>query len=261
MVVASLLVFPQAVPWLAAAWLLAYTSLVLLRRSGLVCLGGCAAILLVKRLPPAPGLLGLLAVMLAVVLVGLARARTSGPTRWRRFAWRSVLALWPAWVAMSVDWYTASHCRHPVVLQGDRPVVCFGDSMTSCGMVGAYPRDLQKLISLPVVNLGIGGMSAREAAEYHLQEVLRHKPQVVVIELGGHDYLRSYGLPGYSRASTKASLKAIIDGARQIGAEAVLMEIPRAYMSDPFWGLERRDRPRGGCRVDSRHDHSYPVSA
>ena len=57
---------------------------------------------------------------------------------------------------------------------------------------------------------------------------------MVVIELGGHDFLR-----GYSRASTKANLQAIIDACRKIDAEVVLMEIPRAFISDPFWGLER----------------------
>jgi acyl-CoA thioesterase I len=237
--VASLLVFPNAIPWLIAVWLSAYSLLALFGRRGNLCLGACAAILVAKLVTPAPGILGLLAVMLAVVMIGMAIGRSGTATLSRRFAWLSALALWIAWSGMTVDWYAATHCRHPVVLRADRPIVCFGDSMTSCGLLGAYPRDLQKLVTLPVVNMGIGGISARQAVEDHLPEVLRYNPQVVVIELGGHDYLRSYELPGYSRASTKANLKAIINASRQIGAEIVLMEIPRAYMSDSFWGLER----------------------
>jgi acyl-CoA thioesterase I len=238
-IVASLVVFPDAIPWLIAAWLLAYTVLVLLRRPGLLCLGACTAILVFKRLPLAPGLLGMIAAMLAAIMLGIVHARKGGPALSRRMAWLSVLALWIAWGGMTADWYAATHCHHPVVLKADRPIVCFGDSMTSCASMGAYPRDLQKLVSLPVVDMGIGGISARQGAEDHLPEVLRHNPQAVVIELGGHDYLRSYERPGYSRASTKADLKTIIAASRQIGAEVLLMEIPRAYMSDPFWGLER----------------------
>jgi lysophospholipase L1-like esterase len=232
-IVASLLVFPNAIPWLIAAWLLAYTLLVLFGRHGLVCLGACAAVLVAKRPTPAPGLLALVAVIVVILMLGILRVRRGGPARSRRFAWLSVLTLWIAWGSMSVDWYAAAHCRHPVTLRADRPVVCLGDSMTSLGIFGGYPQDLQKLISLPVVNLGIGGIAASEEID-HLPEMTRHNPQVVVIELGGHDFLR-----GSSRASTKASLKTIINAARQIGAEVVLMEIPRAYMSDPYWGLER----------------------
>jgi lysophospholipase L1-like esterase len=57
---------------------------------------------------------------------------------------------------------------------------------------------------------------------------------LLVIELGAHDFLH-----GDSRAATKACLKGIIDAVRQTDAEVVLMEIPRAFISNPYWGLER----------------------
>jgi lysophospholipase L1-like esterase len=232
-VAASLLVFPNAVPWLIAAWLAAFTLLLLFGRRGLVCLGACLVILVAKRPAPAPGLLGLLGVMLVILLLGISQfrgGRLAPPRRWR---WLSVLVLWVAWAGMSLDWFAAAHCRHPVALQAGRPVACVGDSMTSQGVFGGYPRDLQSLVSLPVVNLGVGGISTAQALEY-LPDIARCRPQAVVIELGGHDFLR-----GYSRASTKANLKTIIAAARQAGAEPVLMEIPRAFLSDPYWGLER----------------------
>ena len=233
-VVVSLFVFPNAIPWMIAAWLTGYTLLVLSGRRGHLCLIGCMTVLVGKRLTPAAGLMALLAVMLVIVLVGVWRARTRAPTAPRRFAWLSLLALWITWGGMTVDWYAATHCRHPVTLAPDRPVVCFGDSMTSLGALGGYPRNLQGLISLPVVNLGIGGISARQAVDEHLLELGRLNPQVVVIELGGHDFLK-----GYSRAATKAYLMKIIDTVRQHDAEVVLLEIPRAFISDPYWGLER----------------------
>jgi acyl-CoA thioesterase I len=235
-VAASLLVFPNAVPWLAAAWLLAYTLLKLRGHNGLVCLGVCAAVLVAKRLTLAPGLLILLAVILIIIAFGVINSlRRSDSRTSRRFVWLSTLALWIAWGYMTYDWFAAAHCHHPVTLQGNRPVVCLGDSMTSLGgTFGGYPQELQKRISLPVVDMGISGRSAAQVAETYLPELLRFNPQVVVIELGFHDFNRDQ-----SRAATKASLIKIIDAARQIGAEVVLMEIPRAYMFDPYWGLER----------------------
>ena len=68
-----------------------------------------------------------------------------------------------------------------------------------------------------------------------IPEVLALKPQAVVIELGGHDYLR-----GRSRRETKENLEAMIRAIRETGAEVILCEIPRGFVSDSFWGLERQ---------------------
>ena len=160
---ASLLVFPNAVPWLVAAWLLAYTGLALAGRRGLICLGGCAAVLVAKRVTPAPCLLALVGLMLVLLAAGVWIARRGRPVLSRRFAWLSAVMLWIGWGVMTVDWYAASHCRHPVVLKGSRPVVCLGDSMTSQGsMLGSYTRDLRKLILLPVVDEGTNGIAAAQ---------------------------------------------------------------------------------------------------
>jgi acyl-CoA thioesterase I len=233
-VIASLLVFPNAIPWLAAAWLLAFTLLAIKGWRSLVCLGACAAILVAKRPTPAPGLLALLAVMLLVIAVGILHVRRGAARPSRRFVWLSILVLWIAWAGMTCDWFAAAHCHHPVALKGKRPVVCLGDSMTSLGMFGGYWQDLAKRLSLPVVDMGISGRSAAQVAEHYLPELAEHHPQVVVIELGAHDSVRDH-----SRAATKAALKKIIVASRQAGAEVVLLEFPRAYISDPFWGLER----------------------
>ena len=191
-VVASLFVFPNAIPWMIAAWLVGYTLLAACGRRGHLCLIGCSAVLIGKRLTPAPGLLALLAVMLVISVLSVWRARNRGPTTSRRFAWLSVLVLWIAWFGMTADWHGSAHCRHPVVFKPDRPVVCYGDSMTSMGVFGGYPADLQGLISVPVLNRGIGGISAKQTVNEHLLELAHLNPQVVVIELGGHDFLHDY---------------------------------------------------------------------
>jgi len=234
-VTASLVVFPNGIPYLVAVWLLAYTLLVLCGRRGLVALGICAAVLIAKRLTPEPGLLLLLAVMVAVIALGIVGVCRREPRPSRRFAWVSILVLWMAWGGMTADWYYAAHAHHRVTMQGNRPVVCLGDSMTSLGMfVGGYPKELRQRIALPVVDMGTNGWSAKQVIATLMPEVAAHHPQAVVVELGAHDFLRFH-----SRAATKTNLKAIIAACRRMGAEVVLMEIPRAYMFDPFWGLER----------------------
>ena len=73
--------------------------------------------------------------------------------------------LWIAWGGMTFDWIHAAHIRHSVALKGNRPVVCFGDSMTSLKMFGGYPQVLQKRISLPVVDEATYGWSAKQVVE------------------------------------------------------------------------------------------------
>ena len=236
-VTASLFVFPSGIPWLIAAWLLGYTLLAFGGRGGLICLGLCAAVLVAKQLTPAPGLLVLLAVMLAAIGSGLVHVcRREGRRPSRRFVWISVIALWIAWGGMAFDWIWATHIHHSVALKGNRPIVCFGDSMTSLKMFKGYPQVLQKRIALPVVDEATYGWSAKQVVESRtlLTEIARHHAQVMVIELGADDFLNSN-----TRAETKANLKTIIDASRKMGAEVVLMETPRDYISDPFWGLER----------------------
>jgi acyl-CoA thioesterase-1 len=230
----SLLTFPNAVPWMIAFWLLCHTVLVMRGRAGWVPLAACAAVLLAKRVPWTPGFTLLGPVALGAVAAGFV-VRRRATAAWRR-AWAaiSVLALWAAWAVAAADWHFAARCNHAVVLKPEQPVVCLGDSLTSMGIrQGGYPERLAELITLPVVNLGEPGINTRQAAAM-LPAVLRARPQVVVLELGGHDFLQ-----GRSRTETRAGLDKIILACQEIGAEIVIMEITRGYMTDPFAGLER----------------------
>jgi lysophospholipase L1-like esterase len=173
-----------------------------------------------------------------VALVAVATGvlvRRKGSTAWRR-AWAavSVLALWIAWGVAATDWYSAARCNHPVVLKPGQPVVCLGNSLTSMGIRrGGYPERLAELMTVPVVNLGSPGIDSQQAMAL-LPGVLRARPQVVVLELGGNDFIKDR-----SYAETRDSLEKIVIACRESGAEVVLMEIPRGYLTDPFAGLER----------------------
>ena len=63
---------------------------------------------------------------------------------------------------------------------------------------------------------------------------LHSQPSIVVIELGGHDFLKKH-----SRQDTKKALKQLIEVCEASGARVVLCEIPRGFILDPFFGLER----------------------
>src|SRR5688572_21751601 len=59
-VFASLLTFPNALPWMVAAWLGWHVALVLRGRRSWLPLAGCGAVLLAKNPPPLPGVAALI---------------------------------------------------------------------------------------------------------------------------------------------------------------------------------------------------------
>ena len=72
-----------------------------------------------------------------------------------------------------------------------RPViVCFGDSLTSCGGEGGRYSDwLQKLLpEYRFVNSGRGGDTLAGGLARLDEAVLKHRPVCVIVELGANDY-------------------------------------------------------------------------
>ena len=233
-VAGSLLTFPAATPWMVAVWIVWHTWLVARRRSGWQPLVGCAVILLVKRAAWLPGLAVMLVALLVVSGFCVFRRRGAEGKWGRRHTWLAVAVLWVTWGAMAADWHAATRSRRRVALDPTRPVVCLGDSLTAgTSPHGSYTEDLAKRIAVPVVNLGQDGITSAKAIE-KLPALVEANPHVVVVELGGHDFLKGRG-----RAATKANLERIIHACRRIGAEVVLMEIPRVLITDPYAGLER----------------------
>lgn len=226
-IAACLLVFPAWVPWMLAVWIAVFVVLAFLRRPAWPPLAVAVILVLVKRLDWAPGLVALgLAMIAAAGTDAVLRRRNVSH---RAFAPAALGLLAVAWVAMAWNWHTAVRTTRRATLAADRPIVCVGDSITEHG----FPKALAKRLGVPVLDHGKGGITAAEGLA-RLPASLALRPQCVVVELGGHDYLK-----GRSRAEARQALDAIIRACREAGAEVVLFEIPRGFVYDPFAGLER----------------------
>jgi acyl-CoA thioesterase-1 len=234
-IVVSLLAFPSAIVWIVGLWLAAASWQLLRGRAAWRSLAVCLAIIVIKR-PHWSAALIAFAVMTCIAAIGLfwSRKDVSTDTTRARLAWVSLACLWTLWFAYVWESRHGTHDNKLAVLDPNRPIVCLGDSLTS-GLTEdeAYSKYLQELVIVPVVDWGRAGVTARDMVD-HIPEILSSRPQAVVIELGGHDFLRGYG-----RTATRDSLKTIIEACRQADAAVVLVEIPRGFITDPYAGLER----------------------
>ncbi len=104
-------------------------------------------------------------------------------------------------------------------------VLAFGDSITYG--VGAprtqnYPTELAALTGWNMINAGISGDMARDAGRRLPALLTQHAPTLVIIELGGNDFLRKR-----PESQVKADLAAMIDTVIQHGATPILVAVPR----------------------------------
>lgn len=107
-------------------------------------------------------------------------------------------------------------------------VLAYGDSLT----VGrgttpdqSYPEVLSRLLGRPIVRSGISGEVTANGVQ-RLPSVLRqHRPALVILCHGGNDILR-----GVPESDIEANLRAMVEQARAVGAEVVLVGVPK-------WGL------------------------
>src|SRR5487761_1349758 len=233
--VASLLTLPAGIVAMTAFWLIAYTTTVLPARSSTWLLIAPVAVILVKRVDWPIGLWVLMAIAMAVIAASISKRKLFERRR------RLLPALvWLAWLAFAFDSYLAVQANHAVSPLDARPIVCIGDSLTSYTKRGGYPEVLAELLSVPVINLGQPGVTSSEALA-KLPEMIAARPQAVVIEQGGHDFLKDATLmKTASRAAARRNLEQFIAAAKKANAEVILIEVPRGFISDPYAGLERQ---------------------
>jgi acyl-CoA thioesterase-1 len=103
------------------------------------------------------------------------------------------------------------------------PVVCFGDSITfgtGAKSEEAYPNVLASLLKLEVINAGVAGDTTEAALARVENDVVAKRPGVVVIELGGNDFMR-----GVPLKTTLANLEAIIKAIKRSKARVFVCDI------------------------------------
>ncbi len=93
-------------------------------------------------------------------------------------------------------------------------IIAFGDSLTA-GYGAApgedYPSELSRRVKLPITNRGVNGDTTESALLRLERDVLTARPRLVLVGLGGNDFLR-----GVPPSTTEANLREII---RKIHAE------------------------------------------
>ena len=110
-------------------------------------------------------------------------------------------------------------------------IVCFGDSLTEG--VGAnpgedYPSVLSRELALPVSNHGRRGDTTAQALA-RLSEVLERNPRLVIVLLGGNDFLRQV-----PRAETRKNLAEVVRRIQAQGAMVAIAGMQLGILTDEF---------------------------
>jgi acyl-CoA thioesterase I len=110
-------------------------------------------------------------------------------------------------------------------LSGDAVVLAFGDSLTfgtGANADESYPARLGVLIGRKVVSSGVPGETSAEGLA-RLPGVLDEvKPRLVILCLGGNDFLRKL-----DEAQAADNIRAMVRLAEAQGAEVVLIGVPK----------------------------------
>ena len=124
-------------------------------------------------------------------------------------------------------------------------VIAFGDSLTAG--YGAnpgedYPSDLAKLIGRDIINAGVSGDTTDTALARIDADVLQRDPRIVIVGLGGNDFLR-----GSSVESTEANLHTIVKKIQASGAMVVLLGFNFPSLTANWGKMYKRVAAAEGC--------------
>ena len=107
-------------------------------------------------------------------------------------------------------------------------VLALGDSLTygtGASPETAYPTVLAGLTGWNVVNAGVPGNTSAQALERLPDLLAEHQPKLVIVSIGGNDFLRKLPEEG-----TRANITAICRQALDSGAQVLLVAVPKVSM-------------------------------
>lgn len=208
---------------------------------------------------------------------------------WRYAAGRDRLqwAISPVLLAMALFWASfaqaqaaraqpvaAAPTTRTVLVMGDSLSAGYGLAATQGWVTLTADRIAKSKPGWRVVNASISGETTAGGAARIVDAVVRHKPAVVVIELGANDGLR--GLP---LRDTKVNLARMIGASQSVGAKVLLigMRIPPNYGPEYTQGFERNYtalakqfdvallpfllQPIASDRANFQNDNMHPVAS
>lgn len=109
-------------------------------------------------------------------------------------------------------------------LAPDAVVLALGDSLThgtGAREAESYPAQLESLIGRKVVRAGVPGEVSAQALARLPGELEQHRPQLLVLCIGGNDFLRNLG-----KAQVAANVQTMVAVARQRGIDVLLIGTP-----------------------------------
>ena len=153
-------------------------------------------------------------------VIPLRHVRGLDPARRSWLAWS--LAAWGAVLLPACG-------RRPAVratpVPAGAPVLALGDSLTfgtGAPPVASYPAQLAGLTPWRIVNAGVPGHTAAQALERLPALLQQHAPQLVIVSIGGNDFLRRM-----DETATRNHIRRIVERSREAGAQVLLVAVPR----------------------------------
>lgn len=151
------------------------------------------------------------------------KSQPAGTRVWRNLSGRGKLAAASALLLVLVVWsfWPSPYSNVANLSSRGSSIIALGDSLTAGYGASSgedYPSRLSAMIGVPVLNAGVSGDTTEAALARLDADVLSHDPRIVIVGLGGNDFLR-----GEAVASTEANLRVIIQKIHGAGAMVVLL--------------------------------------
>ena len=122
-----------------------------------------------------------------------------------------VIAVWALWPAPKVTNLGSKGSS----------IIAFGDSLTAGYGASAgedYPSRLASIDNITIINAGVSGDTTESALARIDTDVLARDPRIVIVGLGGNDFLRSVAIN-----TTEENLRTIVRKIQAAGAMVVLL--------------------------------------
>ncbi len=107
-------------------------------------------------------------------------------------------------------------------------IIAFGDSIThgtGAGPGEDYPTLLGRALGVQVTNAGVPGETSTDGLARIEQDVLAHRPKLVLIEFGGNDYLK--GVPFGETVANTGKMVRLVQGRGAMAAVVALGGMPQ----------------------------------